>query len=265
MVLRRSLAGGGFDAAFGADRRVETGEGSLERALGPGARRFWCFEYFLSRCSSPIIGLRRNTGLFCRCRVDELVGVGGADDSPAPPIGPEQVAAAFPYSGDSVLPGQDAGEFQGLDGLGDGAPGAAGFVGDALVAWEAAAGSAVVESPEERLEDVEGRAAQGAAVLAWLSVCSVPDVGVFLEPCFCVSVERYGFAGSEDFYASFDVHSLAPSGGARFGCSMSPSAAAPRVLPRRLLRPGCAELCKSSATSSCVEHAAVIADSEGVA
>jgi hypothetical protein len=60
-------------------------------------------------------------------------------------------------AGDAMRPGEYIRAFQGLDCLVDGVPVASGLVGYGLVAGEAFAGFDVAESPEPRLQHVEGR------------------------------------------------------------------------------------------------------------
>ena len=85
------------------------------------------------------------------------------------------------------------------------------LVGDRFVAGEAAAGAAVVEAPQQRLQDVQEGAGDRALVLARLAVPAAPGARVGLDAGLGVAVQRHGAAGAEDLLAAA-VLMAAPGG-----------------------------------------------------
>ena len=97
-------------------------------------------------------------------------------------------------AGDAVLPGQHAGPLQRLQRLGHRAAAALRLGGDRLVAREAAAGAAVVEAPQQRLQDLQEGAGDRTLVLARLAVAGAPGASRRRQcgPWRCGPAGRHG-------------------------------------------------------------------------
>src|SRR5689334_22472412 len=96
-----------------------------------------------------------------------------------------------------MLPTQYTGPLERLQRLRDRAAGAAGLRGDRLVGGEAAAAAAIVEAPEQRLQDLEEGSSNRALMLPRLAVPGAPGPRVGGDTAFGIAVQRHGGAGAK--------------------------------------------------------------------